>query len=341
MEGVSSVGATDAWALGEVVFPLAVRPLVEHWNGTQWSRVALPARVRRQFVGPDFLDFIGASSGGNVWAFTFNGQFLRLQGTHWTTGVLPKPGTGRVSVETVKVFSRTDVWVFGARVIGIGLNPRIRPYAARFNGSKWTEVTVPGRLDVNSVSAVSAHDMFAVTGQLASERGTAIRPHVLHWNGTVWRALPVQPGLRTGAVLYTVLAQSNAHIWIGGSSAPANKQTLNLVKHWNGHSWLAASPNSALATGDLAVTSLVPDGCRGIWGLAVNFSSGGLGQLWHRAGDRWSGPIRTHWLLAQLAAVRSTTSTWAVGEVKVQGHYHGVIVLHGAVPGRRLTVGRG
>jgi len=336
MVGVSPVRPADAWALGQVIYPQTAKPLIEHWNGTQWSQVALPARVRRQFNDTDFWDAFGASSGGNVWAFALNGHYLRLQGTRWTAGFLPNPGTGAVEVESVKVFSRTDVWAFGARVNGT----KVRPYAARFNGSTWTEVPVPGRLDISAVSAVSAHDMFAVTGVIASAIGPAIRPHVLKWDGTRWRALAVQPRLRAGAVIYTIAAQSNAGIWIGGSTAPAMKQTLNLVKHWNGRTWLSATPSSTRPAGSQAVVSLVPDGCRGIWGLAANLSSAGLERIWRHGANGWSGPTRVPWTLTTLAAIRGTTSAWAVGQVKVNGRFHGVIVLHGTVPGRRDTVGK-
>jgi hypothetical protein len=46
LNAVVALSATDAWAVGEANIPVAKgylsRPLVEHWNGTQWMVVPSP-----------------------------------------------------------------------------------------------------------------------------------------------------------------------------------------------------------------------------------------------------------------------------------------------------------
>lgn len=333
MVGVSAPAPADAWALGEIVSPDKVIPLVEHWNGRRWRRAALPARVTRYFSDTDVWNTFGASGPGNLWAFTLNSTYLHLDGTRWTAGKLPR--SGAVDIEAVEVFSRRDVWAFGGRIIGSGYSPKVLPYAARFNGRTWTAVRVPGTGDIDAVSAVSGHDIYAVTGLLSSGVGRGGRPRVLHWTGTAWHALRPQPRISRSAVLYTVLAGPGPGVWIGGSTPSGRKTTSALVERWNGRSWASASPPAARSGADLAVLGLTPDGSGAIWAVGVNFGSGYF-QLWRHASADWSAPVTTPWNLTDLAAVPGTTSTWAVGSVKRYGQYRGVIARHGPVPAGRL-----
>src|SRR5215469_9625584 len=132
LSGVDVISAGDAWADGEVLFDDSLIPLVEHWNGRKWSRVALPGRVTRQFDDTNLVGAISASSSANVWVFTINGRYLRRSGTRWSTGMLP--GAAQGLIESAKVFSPSDVWVFGSRPRGSIGSLRFPPFAARFNG---------------------------------------------------------------------------------------------------------------------------------------------------------------------------------------------------------------
>jgi hypothetical protein len=333
MTGISAPGPADAWALGEIVSPDEVTPLVEHWNGRRWRRAALPARVTRYFSDTALWTTFGAAGPGDLWAFTLNGHYLRLDGTRWTAGALP--GGHAADIEAVEVFSRQDVWAFGGRIIGSGYSPKVRPYAARFNGRTWTAVAVPGTGDINAVSAVSGRDIYAVTGLLSSSLGRIGRPLVLHWTGTAWRVLRPQPRIARGATLYTVLAGPGPGLWIGGSTPSGRKTTSAVVERWNGRSWTSASPPAAPPGGDFAVLGLTPDGRSAIWAVGANFGSGYF-QLWRHAGGDWSAPVTTPWNLTDLAAAPDTTTTWAVGSVKRYGRYRGVIARHGPVPTGRL-----
>ena len=324
MVGISAVRADDAWALGEIVSDDSLVPIVEHWNGGGWHRVALPRRVTSHFDDTDLWGAFGASSAGNFWAFTLNGHDLSLRGKHWTAGLVP-----RVSeIEAAKVFSPRDVWVFGNKLIGgTTFNPRFRPYAANFNGRRWRTVPVPGRADIVAVSALSRSNMFAVTGPVDS--GAAAAPRVLHWDGNAWAAGPVQPRLSRHAMFYTILAQSDASLWIGGSAPINSKETTDAVRHWDGTSWSNATPPGARSGLEDLVVSLAGDGRGGLWALGLDYSSG-TDQLWHNTGGTWSAPVTPHRSIGQLAAVPGSTLNWAVGSDKIRGHYIGVIVEHRA-----------
>jgi hypothetical protein len=98
LEAVSGDSATDAWAVGYQTKAStgALVPLAEHWNGTTWSTVSLPASV----TGLNGLDGVYAAAPDDVWAIEGGPQyihggsghnvFLHWDGTSWTT--VPGPG---------------------------------------------------------------------------------------------------------------------------------------------------------------------------------------------------------------------------------------------------------
>ena len=229
--------------------------------------------------------------------------------------------------------------VRGQIIGGTTFNPRFGPYAANFNGSKWRTIPVPGHADIGAVSAVSRNDMFAVTGTVDSASGVGSPPRMLHWNGKAWTAEPVQPRLSKHATIYTILAEADADLWIGGSTPINSKETSDVVQHWDGTSWSPATPPAARSGPDGLVLSLAADGRGGLWGLGLNLSSG-ADQLWHYTDGSWSAPVTLPWSITELAAAPRSTVTWAVGSDKIRGEYIGVVIEHGerhrdvASPGR-------
>jgi hypothetical protein len=325
LSGIDVTSADDAWADGEVLFDDSLIPLIEHWNGKKWSRAALPGRVTRRFDDTNLITAMGASSPGNVWVFTINDRYLRLSGTRWTTGMLPADVGG--AIESATVFSPSDVWVFGARLSGGIGNLKVSPFAARFNGSSWKNVPVPGKGDVSDVNAVSANDIFAVTGLVNSAAGSAVTPTVLHWNGARWRPMPIQPRVSRADALASVVAESATSVWVGGTSYPRRGQGAELVLHWNGRSWKSVSPPAAPSSDDYLVLSMAPDGQGGLF--AVSLGNSGAERLWHLTRHGWTAPVKPTWPLSSLTAVPRTTSTWALANTERRGSYIGLIIVHG------------
>jgi hypothetical protein len=63
---VTAVGADDVWAVGHSKKTGSyIRTLIEHWDGTAWSRVHSP-NVRAR--GNNFLDGVAATSAGDAWS---------------------------------------------------------------------------------------------------------------------------------------------------------------------------------------------------------------------------------------------------------------------------------
>ncbi len=334
LSDIHAIGPGNAWVAGEIWSKdgSVLKALIEHWSGRAWAPVPLPAGEAVRFRGAS-LDAIGASSGRNVWAFssTTNG-YLHLAGRRWIFARLPRQfSKERASVEYTQVFSPADVWVFGQRDIGPGTSLKSAPFAARFNGSSWETVHIGGIGSIGPVSALSATDMWSLTGTVIPiGLDFPNNPKVVHWAGRVWRAAAVQPRLPRNATLTAILALSDRDIWIGGSIPNDKTGTSELAMHWNGKSWTAASPPAPATEADEFLASLVPDGSGGLWAAAEAFP--GPARFWHYTGGAWSAPfnVRPGWLYPELAAVPRSRSVWAIAFSR--GLVNGLILVHGALP---------
>src|SRR5262249_4078510 len=91
------------------------------------------------------------------------------------------------------VFSRTDVWEFGAKPgSGLGFGPA---WVLRFNGSTWRQVTVPGT--PVDVSPAAASDIWALGPSAATVNNNPQVIIAMHWNRRSWRSISL-PGAGAG-----------------------------------------------------------------------------------------------------------------------------------------------
>src|SRR5262249_21328656 len=214
----------------------------------------------------------------------------------------------------------TNVWAFGYMSLGSASKPTAAPYAARFDGRRWTRIPVPGPGVMGPVSAISPRNIWAETGVIGAST-------LLRWNWARWRPVALQPTLRVEAA--ALLAISNSNVWIGAGAANGRSGTSEVAQHWNGKAWTRANPHAPATTQEYYLADLVPDGNgNGFWALSGNIL--GRPRIWHHSGAGWSGPVSVPWQLYQLAAVPHTRSTWGIGWNSDQTK--AVIVLHGPVP---------
>jgi hypothetical protein len=348
LTSIAVVSATDAWAVGDSFDDVGTGPaIVLHWTGKAWSRVRLPARVAAFWNangGGLAVDVVGASSAHSVWAFDDSGGFIHLSSRGWTSGTVP--GTSgadlrTVTVSAIKVFSPTDVWIFGGISEGDHFAVAI-PYAARFNGQKWVRIAIPGSGSVAGVSAMSGRDMWAAVGPASASEGAGTAS-VVRWNGTRWRPVMVQPPkLPRGAGWTAIDARSDGDVWVaGGGASPtgATTGTRERIYHWTGKRWLATVLPARASAQGFNLVSLAPDGS-GLWGLdsiVITPMMGGptpivapCSMIWHLSRTRWTGPtvpIRSA-CLDQLASAAGGKSTWAVGT----SLDNGLVALDGPAP---------
>lgn len=203
---------------------------------------------------------------------------------------LAAPGTARASTDpswnlalqsrdsglfaSIAAISKTNVWAVGD--LWQGSKTVYKPYIERFNGSRWTSVTIPGaRMTSGTVQATSASDVwvFGLTpnAQNVSASGA------YRWDGKRWHKIPV-PALTylQGTV---VLGPSNVWAFGGSGTVPGD------VFHWNGKTWKAY---------DLDATPFIPQ----------YISASSAGNIW-LAGMTWTS--RT---VEKASAYRWNGSRW-------------------------------
>jgi hypothetical protein len=280
---LSADSAKDAWSVWSGPGITAI----EHWNGSKWQRVAVPAKFSSYVRS---ADLISASSADNVWLFNGSARALRWTGATWRFQPLP---SWVLHASSAAVFSAGDVWVFGTSF-----------YAARYNGRSWAKVTLPE--PATDVSAVAPDDIWAL--------GSAIS-FVMHWTGKAWTTvgLPLLPLPAGATVSYSnITGIGPANAWLFRSiSYPHATIPDTAVMHWNGKAW-PTIPSPADIVGSMA-----NDGSGGLWANGVDINPGGFWLLYHWTGRKWTtsyppAPMFNHAQEA-LTWIPGTRSLWSVG----------------------------
>ena len=151
LNGVSTVSASDAWAVGSfkmVGQNRARRTLVLRWDGTRWRKIQSPNPGGRSTGSVSELNAVSAVSGSDAWAVgdydnANNGAvktlILHWDGGTWTKVPSPNPsGTTFPAVNRlfgVSADTSADAWAVGDRLA------KSSHYAGtflRWNGVTWT-----------------------------------------------------------------------------------------------------------------------------------------------------------------------------------------------------------
>jgi hypothetical protein len=156
LNGISVVSPSDIWVAGQQGNPDQAsqaerKPFIEHWNGSTWSIVAVPA------VGSSsWLEGVSGDSGTDAWAVGYHAKsgtstFVPLiehwNGTSWTAVSLAATLTGLNGLVSVYAASPDDVWATegGAQYVPDGVNAVTAPNVfLHWDGSTWTTVPGPG-----------------------------------------------------------------------------------------------------------------------------------------------------------------------------------------------------
>jgi hypothetical protein len=245
--GVDGSASNNVWAVGSGPGSSA---LAERWNGTAWSTVAVPLPA-------------GATGGGlmDVKTFSATSAFAvgehrsssapfrrtlvsRWNGSAWSVLPSPNPDGTQNLLFAVDGVSNSDVWAIG----GVGHDGYggdvVAPLVLRWNGSAWSEVTIPASSQfsitrVEDVVTVAANDVWIV-GTAFDRAMLQHVPYWAHWNGTGFQqgTLPGAPGGRFDAVT----ALSATKVYAVGS----------LIARWNGTAWAVEStPPGSLRAADV------------------------------------------------------------------------------------------
>jgi len=250
LEGVADISPTEAWAVGNASATLLGQPgpVVEQWNGTQWS--VFPAS---SFNAPgesaSLLLAMTAISGNDIWALgtgTSNGiggaLFEHWDGTAWTPNIVPLGFTPVAA----SADATDDVWAVGFS----GLSAIDgHPFVARYNGAIWQSVPISSEGILNGILALAPNNVWAV-GSIVKVKNGPTLTLIEHYDGSEWSVVPSPNVGPTSEFqsnrLLGITAVSPTDIWAFGSyfAASGSGNQMTLLLHWDGTSWTRAeSPN--------------------------------------------------------------------------------------------------
>jgi hypothetical protein len=250
LASVSASGPDEAWAVGTFENQQAMNlPLAEHWNGTTWTRVDVPAPGGGSLSGVDDL------SPGNAWAVgSRNGLTLieHWNGTAWSVVPSPNPATGIPGdgdmLTSISGTSPSDLWAAGDEVNEATMT--ITMLFEHWNGTTWSAVdtlTLGG--DALAITAVSPGNVFAV-----GEAGEPVTAAAAHWNGKTWSPVPTNASIPgAGQTQLTgISADSAGDVWASGYADNVKGQNFRVpyVLHWTGTEFVMTKvPNPHTKTG--------------------------------------------------------------------------------------------
>ena len=202
-------------------------------------------------------------------------------GTTWSVVSSPNPtGSDGARLYAVTCTSATNCLAVGEYSTA---SHSTLPMAEKWNGTKWSLVTVPAPTGATSayleaIACTSASNCWASGGN--SDNTLAER-----WNGTKWSIVssptpnPGKPNVLSG-----IACPSASECWAVGYTFPGNF-TGSLTEKWNGSKW------SVVTTPSSASGELIGDSCPSTSAcMAV-----GIGNNLFVLGQRWTG---TKWVNA-------------------------------------------
>ena len=282
LQDVAASGPADAWAVGadaETGFQKGT-PLILHWNGRAWSKVALSG-----VPAPGNLTAVSARSRSDAWVLGTDNSgtvLLRWHGRRWRTVTFPGEATATVTSVAAGPDGRAwlagsqkdaagnseilveqwngEAWHIVATGLGQGTLNRVRvsangdvwaagadanffPLIAHEHRGAWTSFPgpSPNATRVNDLLARSADDVWAV-GFLSNPR--AFAPTISHWNGSTWTTVFVPTGVISQNLSISP-DRSGQPQWVGAEAGLNPSATL--YAHFDGTAWSSVQGATALS----------------------------------------------------------------------------------------------
>ncbi len=232
--GVSSVSATEAWAVGVRARSTSCssgnqRYTILRWNGSTWTELTpsvsptIPAdnNNNQNLNHVSVIDTDGNGTGNIGFAVGNSGQILEYNGSNWLADSSPVTN----NLFGIIVVSASEAWAVGA-------SGRI----LRWNGSTWSTFTSPTSTQLNSVSMLDLNnDGLADVGWAVGNNGVAIT-----YNGSSWSSANIAGGANYFGVV-TINASEAFAVGAGGA-----------IRHWDGTAWTTTASGLSVQLNMLA-----------------------------------------------------------------------------------------
>jgi hypothetical protein len=253
--GLSCVTATDCVAAGSFTTDGGndAAPLADSWNGSKWTQLANPktppgsefgllasvACVAAKSCMATGVDL--NSTGAGELAETWNGS-------EWTITKAPATGNATVGeLSGVSCLSLKNCSAVGDSVTVSGTTVKETGYAQHWNGTAWSNVTVPwaasaGDTLLSGISCVSPTDCVAVGMSNINENSSDTdsgKAASAVYNGKTWAVKSVPaPAKGKDSLFNGVICRSTTYCAAVGMTGPANSNNGNSESgFWNGKTW--------------------------------------------------------------------------------------------------------
>ena len=254
---------------------------------------------------------------------------------------VPMPGTAS-QLEAVSCTTSSNCWAVGTYSHnGAGLNQ-----AMHWNGSTWSQVTVPSP---GGTASGDISELFGVHCKVSADcwavgyydSGGPDLNEALHWNGTKWSVVttPAPGGTTSSSVneLLDVWCTGASNCWAAGEdgafSGP-NETLFTQALHWNGTKWSVASTPSPGGNGANDVSVLDSVRCTSVsncWAVGIYGTIGPIALLnvaLHWNGTKWSlvttpspgGTATNDFSYLVGLSCASATNCWAAGAYGTEGN---------------------
>jgi len=274
LNSVVALSPTDVWAVGFFQNSKGFdTPVMQHFDGTKWSRVRDVNLVGKTLNGAlvlsEALVSITGPSSTDLWACGylltqsgFTQQLVafveRFDGTKWRLSGLPA-GTGSdvmIGVNSISVISDNDAWMVAFQDIN---GQDGQGEAFHFDGTRWRLFPTPAVASstLRAVTAIASNDVWAV-----GDQNDLTRTLIEHFDGTKWSVVPSPTPQGVQIVeLWGIAAISSTDVWATGfQELSSTGMNLPLILHWDGAVWtiVPAPGQPGQSTTTFGVATLAP-----------------------------------------------------------------------------------
>lgn len=285
LTAVTALSANDVWAVGTVKTNQTKPPvpLIQHWNGTQWSIV--PASSPGATAE---LNGVVALAANDVWAVGKSEEHPLVQrwdGASWHVVASPTPHDAEASYfnAVARIPGTTQLWAVGAALYAPHTSSEheyYQPLIERWDGSSWhimPSPTLPAGAfgsTLNSIVALSATDAWAAGNYTASNH--TIRTLIAHWDGTTWKVVASPDAWGT---LASVAAAGPHDVRAVGQITSGDGNTQGaLIEQWDGATWRTPTLSVPGATAYSVLSGITADSAGNFWAVGSYRNTAGTVQ---------------------------------------------------------------